>query len=175
MFTRGGMIMNTVLSACEGFPDTKFHPGDVLLRAGESTRRLYILVEGEVEVLKGNFPVATLSEPGTMFGEIAILLNIPHTATIKVSILSRVVVLQQGRDFLQSNPSITYELAQTLAKRLHSTSWQGKPETSLTHYKIIIMMSINTQEAKRNRRIDDGLEWLERPQIVSTRGHSGRS
>ena len=69
MFTRGGMIMNTVLSACEGFPDTKFHPGDVLLRAGESTRRLYILVEGEVEVLKGDFPVATLSEPGTKFGE----------------------------------------------------------------------------------------------------------
>jgi len=115
--------MSKVLSVCEGFPETEFHPGDVLLSEGESTGWLYILVEGEVEVLKGDYLVATLSEPGTMFGEMAILLDIGHTATIKASILSRVIVLQQGRDFLQSNPMITYELAQALATRLHSTSW----------------------------------------------------
>ena len=115
--------MSQVLGFCEGFPETEFYPGDVVLNAGESTRRLYILVEGEVEVLKGDFPVATLSEPGTMFGEMAILLDIVHTATIKASILSRVMVLQQGRDFLQSNSTIIYELAQALAKRLHSARW----------------------------------------------------
>ena len=69
--------MSKVLSFCEGFPETEFRPGDVLLSEGESTGLLYILIEGEVEVLKGNFSVSTVSEPGAMFGEMAILLAAP--------------------------------------------------------------------------------------------------
>ena len=76
------MVMATILSFCEGFPETEFLPGDVLLGEGESTGLPYILIEGEAEVLKVDFSVSTVSEPGAMFGEMAILLDIPHTATV---------------------------------------------------------------------------------------------
>lgn len=114
--------MATILSFCEGFPETEFRPGDVLLSEGESTGLLYILIEGEVEVMKGNFPVSVISEPGAMFGEMAILLDIPHTATVRVRTPCRFAVIQNGIDFLQSNTAIAYHLARHMAKRVYGVT-----------------------------------------------------
>ena len=114
--------MATILSFCEGFPETEFRPGDVLIREGESTGLLYVLIEGEIEVLKGDFPVSTIAEPGAMFGEMAILLDIPHTATVKVRTPCRMTVIERGSDFLQSNTAIAYHLARHMAQRVHGVT-----------------------------------------------------
>lgn len=115
-------MMATILSFCEGFPETEFQAGDVLLSEGESTELLYILIEGEVQVLRGSFPVSIISEPGAMFGEMAILLDIPHTATVKALTPCRVTVIERGRDFLQSNTAIAYHLARHMAQRVYDTT-----------------------------------------------------
>ncbi len=111
--------MATILGFCEGFPETTFRPGDVLLSEWESTGRLHILLEGEVEILQGDFQVTTVSEPGAMFGEMAILLEITHTATVKALTPCRVIVIERGIDFLQSNSTIAYQLAQHVTKRAY--------------------------------------------------------
>ncbi len=118
----GGMVMATILSFCEGFPEKEFRPEDVLFSEGESTGLLYILLEGEVEVLKEDLLVATVSEPGAMFGEMAILLDIPHTATVKARTACRVAVIERGSDFLESNTAIAYQLARLMAKRVYGTN-----------------------------------------------------
>ena len=114
--------MSTILNFCEGFPETEFHPGEVLLSEGESTGVLYFLIEGEVEIRRENFPVSTISEPGAMFGEMAILLDIPHTATVKALTACRVTVVERGSEFLQSHTAIAYHLAMHMAKRVHETT-----------------------------------------------------
>ena len=111
--------MATILSFCEGFPEMEFRPGMLLLGEGESTGLLYILIEGEVEILQGDFQVTTVSEPGSMFGEMAILLEITHTATVKALTACRLIVIERGSDFLQSNTTIAYQLAQHVAKRAY--------------------------------------------------------
>ena len=114
--------MNLILRSCERFPETIFGPGEVLLAEGEQTGILHVLIEGNVEVLKGDIQITTVSEPGAIFGEMAILLDIPHTATIKTLVPSRMHVIEQGHEYLQSNPDITYQLARLLALRLQGVT-----------------------------------------------------
>ena len=112
--------MRTVLSFCHGLPERLFEPGEVLLAEGGADGMLYVLIEGEVEVLKGETQVNTQSEPGAIFGELAVLLDIPHTATVRAVSPSRTYVVEHAGDFLRSHPDLTFQLAKLLAKKLNS-------------------------------------------------------
>lgn len=118
----GGTMVRTILSFCQGLPEKTFAPGEVLLAEGGRERILYILLEGEVEVLKGDFQVNTVSEPGAIFGEISVLLDIPHMATVKTLTPSRAYVVERAGEFLQSHTDIAYQLARLLAQRLHGVT-----------------------------------------------------
>ncbi len=109
-----------MLSFCQGLPERAFRPGEVLLAEGGNDKILYILIEGEVEVRKGDIQVNTQSGPGAIFGELAVLLDIPHTATVKTLSPSRAHVVERASDFLQSHTAIAYQLARLLAQKLQA-------------------------------------------------------
>ena len=75
--------MSAILNACQGVAAKAVEPGAVLFSEGDRDGALYVLVSGEVEILKGDFQVNSVSEPGALFGEMSILLNIPHMATVR--------------------------------------------------------------------------------------------
>lgn len=111
--------MSSILERCHGLAERSFGAGSVLLAEGETSGLLYVLVEGEVEILKGTFQIATVADPGAIFGEISLLLGKPHMATVRAVSDCRVHVVEGGADFLKSNPEITFELSTLLAQRLH--------------------------------------------------------
>ena len=44
-----------------------------------------MLIEGRLEVVKGDSVVAVLTEPGAVLGEMSVLLEQPHTATVRAA------------------------------------------------------------------------------------------
>src|SRR4051812_22562713 len=111
--------MRTILSFCEGLPEKTFAAGEVLLAEGDKDRWLYILIEGEVAIARGGITVNLAFEPAAILGELSVLLDIPHTATVTATGPSRVRVAEDGARFLQQHQDVAYQLATLLAQRLH--------------------------------------------------------
>lgn len=110
--------MEAVLSYTKDLATVRYDTGDVLIKEGPSSGVLYILVEGAVEILRGDVRVSLRDEPGAVFGEISALLDSPHSATVRAiepSILHRI---EDAESFLQMRPEIVFHVARILAHRL---------------------------------------------------------
>ena len=71
--------------------------GEVVIRAGESGDSFYIVGEGSLEITAED--LRTTAHEGDYFGEIALLRDVPRTATVTALVDSRLHVLQRD-DFL---------------------------------------------------------------------------
>jgi len=111
--------MRSMIDFCKGLPEETFAAGACLLEEGHKSGVLYILAEGSVEVLKGDFQINTVAEPGALFGEVSALLGLPHMATVKALEPSRFFVVRDPDTFLRSHPDIALGLSKLLARRLH--------------------------------------------------------
>jgi CRP-like cAMP-binding protein len=111
-------MMESVLDYCKGLPVRQFAAGDTLLRKGEVDNRLYVLIDGELEVSDDDVQINTQTERGSIFGEMSTLLGVPHTATVKAFRPSRVHVVDDASTFLVSHPDIAFFVARLLARRL---------------------------------------------------------
>jgi CRP-like cAMP-binding protein len=93
--------------------------GKVLMRQGAPGREFFVLLEGTVEVVRDGKQVTTLGE-GDFFGELALISNIPRTATVTATSPIRALVVF-GRDFrrlLQEDAAIAMKVLGTMAERM---------------------------------------------------------
>jgi CRP-like cAMP-binding protein len=97
--------------------------GRTLTREGERGREFVVILEGSADVRKSGRKVNTLG-PGDFLGEIALIANLPRTATVTTTAPVRaLVVTQKGfRSVLARLPEIHMKLVQALAQRLAATS-----------------------------------------------------
>jgi trk system potassium uptake protein TrkA len=68
--------------------------GTELIREGEAGHEFFAIAEGEVEISKDGETIAT-EQSGDVFGEIALLHDIPRTATVTTTVPSRLYVLNR--------------------------------------------------------------------------------
>ena len=54
-------------------------PGDFLFREGDKGDKMYVLLEGEIDILLGDFVLETAG-PGALIGEMALIDDSPRTA-----------------------------------------------------------------------------------------------
>jgi CRP/FNR family transcriptional regulator, cyclic AMP receptor protein len=108
------------LAAIAGIADQIERPeGRVVVREGEVGQEFWVLVEGNAEVTRDGTRVASLG-PGDFFGEIALVSNVPRTASVRTtSPVSALVV--SSRDFwrlLDESPSTQRKILETVGERL---------------------------------------------------------
>jgi CRP-like cAMP-binding protein len=141
--------MPTLLEICAGIPERSFSAEELVIEEQQRSGRLYILKEGRVEVLKKGIRVATIGHPGAIFGDISILLNHAHSATVRCLTPSRFHVVENPVAFLEANPAASFAIARGLAERLDS----------LTCYLVDLKAQFDGQENHLGM-IDEVLESL---------------
>ncbi len=98
-------------------PVATYQVGETVFAAGSRTGRLLILKNGAVVIVKDNVEIATVAEPGAVFGELSILLDQPHTAQVRALETSQFLVADAATLLVQDPVAALY-VATVLARRL---------------------------------------------------------
>jgi CRP/FNR family cyclic AMP-dependent transcriptional regulator len=114
--------MREILRHFENVPTQIAPDGTILLDEGDKTARLYVLVEGRLEVLRGDAQIAVMEEPGSLVGEMSALLDLPHTGTVRALGDAKLHVVENGADYLRSRPELSWLVARLLARRLNAAT-----------------------------------------------------
>jgi CRP-like cAMP-binding protein len=103
--------------------DLEVKAGKVLCREGETAQEFFVIIDGEVEVTKDGRRLRTLSD-GEFFGEIALLEDVPRTATVTAITSLRFFVLtrQAFWSLVERQPEVERKVLRALAKRVIATS-----------------------------------------------------
>ena len=96
-----------------------FGPGKELIREGAIGREFFVLVEGTVDVRKGERRVNQLGR-GDFFGEIALIAHTPRTATVSTAsdVDLLVITSQSFKTLLEHQPAIASKVLAALAERI---------------------------------------------------------
>jgi CRP/FNR family cyclic AMP-dependent transcriptional regulator len=110
--------MTQLLGILSTLPRREFAAGETVIAENSTTGMLFFLITGEVEVYKGEVPLASTSEPGSVFGEMSVLLGTSHRASVRAVEPSSFWVVEDGRQFLQNHPAVSMHVSEVLARRL---------------------------------------------------------
>ncbi|HEV2547231.1 MAG TPA: cyclic nucleotide-binding domain-containing protein [Stellaceae bacterium] len=102
-------------------PVMKCQAGDEVLIAGSKTGKLFFLKSGAVEVTKDGVQIAQVSTPGAVFGELAALLDQPHTADVRALEQAEFLVAD-APTLLAIDPAVALYVAAILARRLDNAN-----------------------------------------------------
>ena len=114
--------MQEILDACSGLPEAHFASGDCLIQEGSPGGNFFVLISGEVVVLKGETEVARISDPGSVFGEMSALLGLPYSASVRALGPVRARLSENAAEFIAANPAVALHTARILAQRLHAAT-----------------------------------------------------
>jgi CRP-like cAMP-binding protein len=94
-------------------------PGDFLFREGDKRDKMYVLLEGEMDIRLGDYVVET-AVPGAMIGEMALIDDSPRAASAVAKTACRLATIDERRfHFLvQQHPQFATHVMKELAMRL---------------------------------------------------------
>jgi CRP/FNR family transcriptional regulator, cyclic AMP receptor protein len=103
--------------------DIEVPPGKVLCREGDIGREFFVIIDGEAAVTRRGRHLVT-QRAGDFFGAIALLENVPRTATVTARTPLRFFVLtgHSFRRLLDDAPGIERKVLRALARRVVALS-----------------------------------------------------
>jgi CRP/FNR family transcriptional regulator, cyclic AMP receptor protein len=110
--------MVDLLQLSSHLPEVDVESGHEILREGERTGAIWILVSGEVRVRRGTTVIDWIERPGAVIGEMAVLLDTAATASVEATEPSRLRHAANGQEFL-ADPTVIRLVAVGLADRLN--------------------------------------------------------
>ena len=112
--------------------------GDVIINEGEESTDAYIILEGQVDVIKNNKVIATLQE-NALFGEIGLVDQRPRTATCvaKTRCTLGTVTREHFAILLEHRPKAVLPILRLVADRMRNLIHFVEGVTEQKHIKDI--------------------------------------
>ncbi|MBM4345451.1 MAG: cyclic nucleotide-binding domain-containing protein [Deltaproteobacteria bacterium] len=99
--------------------------GDLVFAEGQPGNHLYVILEGEVDVLRGDEPVARLGVK-ECFGEMALLDQSPRSASVRARVDCELLAISRDdfQDLLDMHPALARGVIRVLTQRLRVATEQ---------------------------------------------------
>jgi CRP/FNR family cyclic AMP-dependent transcriptional regulator len=110
-----------VLGKLASLPVETYQQGELVLTGGSTTGKLLIMTEGAVEVVRSGVRIDEIAEAGAVFGELAVLLDQPHSADVR-ALRPSTFYVADGRTILRVDPTVALYVAVVLAQRLETVN-----------------------------------------------------
>jgi CRP-like cAMP-binding protein len=93
--------------------------GKYIFRIGEAAKVMYVIIEGEVDLMLGDTVVETARE-GAFIGEMALIDDEPRSASARARSNCRVFPIDEARfqSLVKETPFFALQVMKTLARRL---------------------------------------------------------
>lgn len=100
--------------------------GEVIFREGDAGDSMYVVIDGEVDVVTANNLLETVTS-GSVIGEMALIDQEPRSATATAKTDCRLVEVDQRRFsfMVQETPFFALEIMKVMADRLRRAHNQG--------------------------------------------------
>ena len=153
----------TLLEEAEGLPLVDAGADEVVIEQGRHVGRLLVLVDGAVQVERDGVPVVRVGEPGSVFGEMSLVLQRPATATVRCLQPCRFRVADDPMGFLAEHPQAALHMLRVSAGRVDA----------LTRYLVDVKQQYADAEGHLGM-LDTVLDVLANQQVPAARPGSVR-
>lgn len=111
-------VMSVLLERCVGLPTREYAAGEVVMVEGERSGVMLVVAEGTFEVTRQGSVVTSITDRGAVLGEISVLLQTGHGATVTATSPAVVHVIDDPLGFVSADAEGALEIARILARRL---------------------------------------------------------
>lgn len=109
-----------------------YKAGDVLVSQGDTGVGLYVILSGKVRITQANNPDRAEADlgtygPGDVFGEMALLDDLPRSATVTAldDVSALILPVWEFRTIMRNHPDIAIKLLSVLSRRLRKAESQS--------------------------------------------------
>lgn len=108
--------------------DSIFEPGQILFDEGDPADMFYIIMEGEVEVWKAfgtdDEDMLAVHGHGKLFGEMALIDNMPRSATVKTRTQTRLLQIGEHdfQNMVRENSSVAFSIVRSLSSMVRKSN-----------------------------------------------------
>lgn len=114
----------------DGVVKRRFRRGEIIVEQGRKSDALFILLSGRARVItsdsRGREVILAVLEPGSYLGEMSLIDNEPHSATVRAEVQTDVLVLGRAEfaACLPESSSLSYAILRGLVARLRNADRQ---------------------------------------------------
>ena len=143
----------------DGVVKRRYRRGEIIVEQGRKSDALFILLNGRARVLtsdsRGREVILAVLEAGAYVGEMSLIDNEPHSATVRAEVQTDVLVL--GRNefavCLPDNSSLSYAILRGLVARLRNADRQIESLALLDVYGRVARALLDMAEDDEGRRV----------------------
>jgi CRP-like cAMP-binding protein len=119
-----GVDKRVLESIIERFESEEYGPGEVVVRESDEGEKFYLIADGRVEAMVtsawGDHLRVDIKSGGEYFGEVALLREVPRTATVRTLTKSTFLTLgrAQFKEILDRSPTLTKHFEEAMERSL---------------------------------------------------------